>query len=314
MGRMLEAMNRIARPTSLEDIAPAETGSETSNEADETAPASESEEVPYIEVGGRGKAVDASPSVLLTPPPRTVDSRHLDMPAPRAPMLTDAVHRRFIFRPLETVARTGRVAAEIIAYHDGAHAVSEQYRVLLERIQANLPGTEAPVLLFMALTRGAGATTTLLNLAVTWCKHARQRVVVVEANLEQTALAKRLGVAPEAGIADVLRGKRALEQALVEGPQSGLHLLAGTAPESGCQLLGEENVLWLCARLRERFEVILVDGITWQPGRDSLPFLTSADAVYLVLDAAEADSPAVRQATRALAQRGCRLGGLILGQ
>lgn len=314
MGRMLEAMNRMARPTPLEDIAPAQAVSEPRPEDGSADAADGSEEVPFIEVGGRGKAVDASPSVLLTPLPRTAESRHLDLPAPHAPILTEAVHRRFLFRPVETVPKTGRVAAEIIAYHDGAHPVSEQYRALLDRIQANLPGTEAPVLLFMALTRGAGTTTTLLNLAVTWSKHARQRVVAVDANLEHPALAKRLGSVPEAGLAEVLQGKHGLEQALVETPQPGLHMLGAPVARPAGQLLSEDNVRWLSARLRERFDGVLIDGPTWQPSRDPVPFANIADAVYLILDASEADTPAVRQATRSLTQRGCRLGGLILGQ
>jgi Mrp family chromosome partitioning ATPase len=314
MGRMLEAMNRNARQRSLEDVAAPESVSPPSHEDAAAGSADESDEVPFIEVGGRDKAVDGSPSVLQAPLPRALDRRPVDGPLPRAPILTEAVHRRFIFRPVEPAAKTGRVAAEVIAYHDATHAVSEQYRALLARIQSTLPASEAPVVLLMALKRGAGTTTTLLNLAVTWCKQGHQRVVAVDAHAERPALARRLGVAPEAGLADVLGGRRALEQALVESPQTGLYLLGTAVAERTGQFLSEENVRWLLARLRERYEAVLVDGPTWDPARDSAPFLSVADAVYLVLDGSEADTPAVRQATRCLAQRGCRLGGLILGQ
>src|SRR5262249_15643457 len=121
MGRMLEAMNRITRQASLEDGAAAETNPEPHHDDASSDSADTSEEVPFIEVGGRGKAVDASPSVLQGPSPMTMESRLSDLAAPRSPMLTEAVHRRFIFRPMEAAVKTGRVAGEIIAFHDATH-------------------------------------------------------------------------------------------------------------------------------------------------------------------------------------------------
>ena len=313
MGRMLEAMKRVAGQAAQENSTPAEAASEPPAEP-VPDPARDSEEIPFIEVGGRDRAVDASPSVLTAPLPKKLQTRHPVLPSPRSPLLTEANKRGVTFRPAEPFMPqgTGRIAAEIIAYHDPCHAVSEQYRGLLAKIEANMPAAEKPVLGFMALVGGTDTTTTIVNLAVTWCMQSKQRVVMFDAN--RSALAGKVGVVPPANLGDLLRGKRALEEALVESPQQNLHVLAALAAEEMSPLLTDENIRWLMARLRERFDVVLVDGPAWESSRDPASFAAAMDAVYLVLDASEADIPAVRQATRALAQRGCRLGGQILCQ
>jgi Mrp family chromosome partitioning ATPase len=117
-----------------------------------------------------------------------------------------------------------------------------------------------------------------------------------------------------AGLAEVLDGTVALEQALAATPQSHLHVLAATSPHAMDRMIAEENVRWLAARLRERFDLIFVDGPAWEGSDAPAALAIMADAVYLVLEAGEAESPAVRKITRTLAGRGCRLGGLIMAQ
>jgi len=322
MGRMLEAMKRVVSPASLEETSAAEAVAPAPGEP-EVAPAdADSEEVPFIEVGSRDKTVDASASVLTAARPkaapfamRTDPERRLDPASPRPSLLAEGGQRGFVFQAGKPLSRasTSRIAPEIIAYYEDSHPVSEQYRALRAKIQDIMAGTESPVLLFTALTPGAGTTTTLLNLAVTHCRHGKQRVVVVDAHLARPALAKRLGLVQATGLAEVLNGTAALEEALAASPQPGLHVLAANSRGSEGRLLGEENLRWLAARLRERFDVVLLDSPAWGSCNDTAALAAVADAVFLVLDASDADTPAVRQVTRTLAQRGWRLGGMILG-
>ncbi len=319
MGKMLEALRRAGNP-SLTDGATELTAGPPPAAHDEPAETAPGEEMPFIEVGGRGRAVDGSPSVIIAcaPVPAALVDRkvRLDPPAPRTPVFTDGGQRGFSFQTIapEPPARLSRVAPEVIAYHDPGHAVSEQYRALFARIQESLLVNEPHILLFTAVAAGTGTTTALLNLAVTGCGDGKRRVAVVDANLARPAVVKRLGMVHAAGLAEVLNGTTALEQALAASPQPRLHVLAGTTPGHTGALLKEENVRWLAARLRERYDLILVDGPVWEADNDAAALGAVADAVYLVLDAGASDSPAVRKVTRTLAQRGCRLGGLILAQ
>ena len=90
-------------------------------------------------------------------------------------------------------------------------------------------------------------------------------------------------------------------------------VLAAPAAVEAREVLAEENVRWLAARLRERFDVVLVDGPSWEGLSEGAALAAVASAIYLVVGAAAADSPNVQKAIGTLAQRGWRLGGLIVG-
>jgi Mrp family chromosome partitioning ATPase len=320
MGRMLETMQRGSR---VSDGAASETLPPEQPSADVETDASNdpAEDIPYIEVGGRGMAVDASPLVLKAPeanrPPEQLDRKiRLDQPVPRAPLLHAAPPREVRLVPVAPAEAPAiaRVAPEVIAFHDPIHPVSEQYRALLSAIQGMLPMAEPPMLLFTAISPGAGTTTALLNLAVTWCRQGKQRIVVVDANLARPTTAKRLGILPALSLAEVLRGRAVLEQALHACSQTHLYLLAAPAAGKEMQLLSEENVRWLAARLRERFDVVLVDGPAWESSSDAATLAAVADGVYLIVDGPEKEDARVTRATRALARAGRRLGGIIVSQ
>jgi Mrp family chromosome partitioning ATPase len=318
MGRTLEALKRDAKPHTEDEVpepAPCPAVEQAADSGAETAAA---EDVPFIEVGGRGKPMDASPSVLVSGPAAAMPrdkSLRLVVPSPRPAVLAEG-QGGSVFQPLLQTGteRIGRVAPEIVALHDPAHPVSEQYRRLLVKIHEGMPAPQPYVLLFAAVAHGVGTTTAVLNLAVTSALAGRRRVAVVDANVARPAAAGRLGVTPGVGLSEVLRGTAALEQALAATPVPALHLLAAPAPGDAAGLLVEENLRWLAARLRERFDMVFVDGPAWEGGPADAVLAALSDAVYLVVDAAETDTPAVRQVTRALAQRGSRLGGLIVIQ
>jgi Mrp family chromosome partitioning ATPase len=210
--------------------------------------------------------------------------------------------------------RTRPIRQDIIAFHDPQHPVSEQYRKLYAKMQDGIAAAESYLLLFTAAARGVGTTTAVLNLAVTSCTGGRRRVVVVDANLGCPAAMERLGATHEVGLADVLRGSAGLEQALAVTALPHLLVLGAPTPNRSEGLFLEDNIRWLAARLRERFDLILVDGPAWEGGPADSVLASAADAVYLVVDSAAADTPTANRIARTLAQRGSRFGGLIVVQ
>jgi Mrp family chromosome partitioning ATPase len=202
------------------------------------------------------------------------------------------------------------LAAEVIAYHQPDHAVSQQYRELLGTILDGVGKDCGRALLFTAVTPGAGTTTAVLNLAVCAATDRRQ-VVVVDANLQRPALARRLGLAPGPGLQEVLAGTAALEQVVQQTAQE--HLFALPAGAGGrVALLGGVAGEWVLRWLRERYDVVLLDGSPWQAEGGLADLAARVDAVYLVLDDDQTNQPAVRAATRGLARLGARLSGLIV--
>jgi len=258
------------------------------------------ETMPFIEVGGPRKQADATP--------------RLEMPSPRAATLRVRSPESVAFKPcLPPAAPRPRVAAELVAFHQPNHAVTQQYAALFDQLAIEPVDEAAPAFLFTSLAPGAGTTTSLLNLAIAGCQKHAKRIVVVDANWVRPAAAARLGVSAASGLCDVLQGKIALQQAIQPTPVKNLHVLpAGAINEPGETI--QDAMRWILAWLQQRFDVVLIDAPAWDSGGNLKALLPRATAVYLVVDATETEQAAVRALTREAARQGSRLGGLIVTQ
>ncbi len=258
-------------------------------------------EVPYIEVGGPGKQVELSPSLVPHPPQPKVQPPHVVV-KPAAVDLSEARPMLVAYEPWPAGAG-GSVAPEVITYHQPEHPVSQEYAVLCGRMLSSLA---SQVVLLSGIQPRVGTTTVLLNLAVTAVRTDARQVVLVDASWSSPALAARLGLPVLGGAQDVLAGTLALEQAIVATPLSGLSLLP--PGKSGGPLSGEA-LSWLLAWLRERFDVVLIDGPPLTESAALAILAPACDALYAVLP--QGDAPGNRAIAQAVPRLGGRLRGLI---
>jgi Mrp family chromosome partitioning ATPase len=303
MGRMLDALTQaVGEGERLAEEAPSQTPQLQLIAEDE-----EDEGMPFIEVGERGKAVEA--------PHRAPAAPSLQPQPPRPVALAEPAARAVAFQSCWTPAlATPAVARDVVAFHQADHPVSRQYRALLAQVAPPHAEGAARVLLFTSLTPAAGVTTTLLNLAVTAAAVEGREVVAVEVNLRRPALSERLGLSAGPGLQEVLAGSAALEAALRSTPQQRLQVIAAgrAGPRSGA--LTVDALRWLTAWLQQRFDLIFLDGPSWEERPEAAALVAAAESVLLVLEETEASRPEVQAAARAIARLGGRLGGLLVRQ
>lgn len=297
MGRMLETLRQGktgAAPASEEKpvaplrAVPPEPAQD--NDFDET--------VPYIEVGGPRKVIDASPDVLAvavpayrgpTPviaPMPMVEVKPTPPPERPAPS-TDGGPWTVQFRPLSREALPSsrvmrRLSPELIAHHQPDHAVAQQYRTLLNSLLVQCPSGFGQVLLFTSPAPWGGTTTVLLNLAITAARHEGRRVAVVDANQRRPALADRLGLGPAPGLREVLGGSVPLAQAMQETAQKNLWALPAGRTSNDSRL----PLDWLMPtlrQLRQQFELVFVDAASWNEGSEVSALAATCDSVYMVM-------------------------------
>jgi Mrp family chromosome partitioning ATPase len=319
MGRTLEAFKK---PDIQENEEPGEApvAAPDTPQLQLVAEEDPADEMPYIEIGGRGKVTEASPGVLAAS--QTAPLRPgLETGPHRGLALADCGPRTIAFQPSRRVHAppVPCMPAEVIAFHQPDHPVSQQYRGLLEQIVPEAPEGPGRVLLFTALSAAAGVTTALLNLAVCASGTEGRQVMVVDANLERPALASRLGLAEAPGLHEALAGSAALEQVVRATAREHLYAVtAGKGPRlsqsSGAHALTVEAVRWVSAWLRQRFDLIFLDGLAWEEAPETAALVGAADGVLLVLDHGDVNRPQIRGATRAIARMGGRLGGLLVTQ
>jgi Mrp family chromosome partitioning ATPase len=272
------------------------------------------EEVPYVEVGGPGKKVELSTGLQAHPaqaaqPPHPPVEKALSGSGLKVVNLTEAKPMTVIFEPWPETPAPISVASEIITFHQPDHATSKEYALLLEKMNAGLKTSHTRVLLMTGLKPHVGTSTVLLNLASVAAQQ-KQRVAVVDAHGTRAGLAPRLGQTVCQGLQEVIEGTLALEHAVVKTGIPSLYLLPAGDPVKKQRPLTPEAMTWLIAWLRQRFDLIFIDGPSTDDPAKVAVHAAQADGIYLVLPQDEAAS-AHKGIVQSISRMGGRLCGLI---
>lgn len=132
-----------------------------------------------------------------------------------------------------------------------------------------------------------GKTTTAINLAIAMANDHHHTVLLVDCDLKHPAIAKTLGIRPELGLNDVLRGEARVEQCLYH--PAGFDRLVilparaamANSSEALCGPRGRELVAELKTRYPER--IVLFDLPPIMGADDALAFLPSVDCGLMVV-------------------------------
>lgn len=265
------------------------------------------EEVPYVEVGGPNKKVESSPGLMKHAPQAAPQPPHMPLEKPKAVNLSVVPPASVAFEPWHEAPPAAAVSAEIITFHHPEHATSKEYESLLDALRGCMKTEPARVLLLIGLKPEIGTSTVLLNLATVAAKKHGLRVAVIEADPRHAGLTQRLSHVGESGLYEVMAGALALEHAVVKTAIPSVHLLPAGKPT---KKLTSGAMTWLIAWLRERFDLILIEGPALEDAPDAVVHVTHADGTYLVLPHGEPASAGASVA-QSISGMGGRLCGLI---
>lgn len=200
------------------------------------------------------------------------------------------------------------------------YVVRKQFSSLAESLRAirtaiQLSNVDAPpktVMITSALPREGKS-----SLASSLGRLAAQsgaRVLLMDADLRRPTLAKMFTHVPaKVKLEDVLRDQAELKEAMVTDPDSGLHLLMahGKAPAVG-EMLGSQRMKRLLDKLKEHFDLIILDTPPIMGVSDGWTLARHVDTVVFVVHWAETPRDTVRAALRQLEILDIRPGGAIL--
>lgn len=167
---------------------------------------------------------------------------------------------------------------------DDAHSLAG----LAAELRLADPGQAPRRLAILEPAAGEGALAVVIGLAAAAAELGR-RTIVVEADLTEPALARRLGVAPTPGLRDYLRGtagpRDVLRSAPVGDGGEGAPLVCVPAGEPGDRLpegVGGERFAALMGRLPRAYDLVLLSGPPIDGGPDAAAIARLADGVAIV--------------------------------
>lgn len=167
-----------------------------------------------------------------------------------------AAPREHKYRTVQLEARSGEPVLPFDGIDD---RTAECYRVLRTNVLRSSIGHR--IIAVSSAGPGDGKTTTSINMAGVLALKRDARVLLIDADMRRRGVASKLGLDPSPGLADVLAGACALDDAIVQvGNLPNLFVLpAGRSSANPAELLDSPAWRALVANVRERFQFTVVD-------------------------------------------------------
>ena len=159
---------------------------------------------------------------------------------------------------------------------------------------------------------GKSLTTLLLGLVTA---QMGKKAILIDADLRRRTLHHTMGVKPVPGLINLLDGAVPLEEAVRIDEKSGLHLLTVEKTRvSPPDLLSSEAFMNLIKKLREEYDLVLLDAPPVLPVTDSRILAKMADALVYVVRWNDTPRDIVRHGLSELTSIGIHINGLVMTQ
>lgn len=169
---------------------------------------------------------------------------------------------------------------------------NESFRTLRASLRYFNVDRDVHSILVASHVAGVGKSTTAWNLARVAATSST--VVIVETDMRNPSLSQQHGLSPGPGLAELLTHQVKLEEAIqakpiaagangAEGGERALDMIvAGANPPNPAELIESGAMDDVMARLRERYELVVLDTAPMGVVSDAFPLLRKADGVIVV--------------------------------
>lgn len=206
-------------------------------------------------------------------------------------------------------------AGVLIEMNDPRTAYAEAYRHLRSALLLSSgAGGRPQTLLFTGAAQAEGKTTVAINLARVLARSGLT-VTLVDVDTQTGGIHQLLGIGPEPGVLEYLRGEATRDEILRTTEIPGLKVVS-----TGAHSLSSED-LFVCSRLEELLselrkdaDFVILDSAPILAADDAALLVPHADAVVLVVRPFYTRSRAVRQALDMLYQRQAKRVAIVLNR
>jgi len=202
----------------------------------------------------------------------------------------------------------------LVAYHDKASPITEQYRSVRTRLLSQNPVNQRRALAITSSGIGEGKTVTTINLAFVMAELRHLNVLVLDGDFRRHSLATMLNISPAPGLAEMIQGQAQLQDVLKPTCLPNLHVIPGgsTGQTNATELLGSERAAELFKQFRQQYHYVLVDTPPTNTFTDAGIIGQLCDAVLMVVRMNRTPEPFAKRAVRILQANNIDIAGCIL--
>lgn len=183
----------------------------------------------------------------------------------------------------------------------GDHVYCESFNVLRARFEQEVFDSKRTMVGITSAIAGEGKTLLSAELAYNLAKSGRRKILLVDLDLRKADLAKGMGIEQSPGFSEYLLGSADPAAIRKNSNIPGLYTIpAGKSFESPAQMLAGDRLRTFFTRVRELFEIVLLDLPPILPVADTMAVRDVVDGFLLVYRAGYTPFPLFQQAVEEL--------------
>jgi len=215
---------------------------------------------------------------------------------------------------MPTSAKTDNYGNGYGGYKGSRSPVAEAFRVLRTNLQFAAVDKELKVILVTSASPNEGKSTVAQYLAQT-ISQTGKKVIAVDADLINPTLHLRFDIPNQRGLSNLIVGDADFTAfgRIKEYPNLSV-ITSGPIPPNSSELLGSARMKHVMDRLREEYDVIIMDTPPILPVTDAVVASSLADGVILVLQAGRTRHGEVHHAQEVLEAAHTNLLGVVLNR
>src|SRR5260370_25107025 len=180
----------------------------------------------------------------------------------------------------------GNGARLVLHQGEASKAALEAYRGLRTRLMRAQSKSGLRSIVITSSLPGEGKTLTTMNLGLCYAQLPQQRVLVIDGDMRTSGLTSMLDHPGSPGLAEVLSGDVAPDEAIVATNQKNLFILpAGTVSSPSPELFTGKRWQEFLGHCGEMFKVILIDTLPILPLADFELISAACDGIVMVVRA-----------------------------
>ncbi|HUJ00429.1 MAG TPA: CpsD/CapB family tyrosine-protein kinase, partial [Usitatibacter sp.] len=204
--------------------------------------------------------------------------------------------------------------SELAFFNDSQSTFAEAVRTVRTSILMSALDDPHKVVVITSSVPEEGKTTLSFNLA---CALGQvKKVLLVDGDLRRPKIAKLVGRDMRApGLADLVAGQAQVSQCVFFEERSGIHILpSGTVPPNPLELLSSKRFSDVVTKLKEAFDIVIVDSAPLQLVSDAQVLSQFATSVIYVVKADSTPYQVAQNGVKKLRRVNAALLGVVLNQ
>ncbi len=204
--------------------------------------------------------------------------------------------------------------SEMAFLNDSQSLFSESIRTIRTSVLMSALDSPKKVIVITSSVPEEGKTTVSFNLA---CALAQvKRVLLVDADLRRPKIGRLIGRDKDSpGLSHLVSGVAPVSDCVYQHEQGGFHILpAGFIPPNPLEMISSTKFLEVLEKLKEAFDVVLIDSPPVQLVSDAVVLSQSANTVIYVVKADSTPYQLARNGIKRLNMSNAPLLGVVLNQ